>query len=922
VKKETNKKFNGLVASALAFGLLASPFGGFSAKAAEIHPTKVLSNDAFVKLQAENLAKAERVNRLEGATRYETAVEISKQGWESADTVIIVRGDDFADALAAAPLAYQYDAPILLTRTDELHTSTKQEIKRLGASHAIIVGGKSAVSKNVYKDLSTNLKLWVKRIDGATRFETAAAIAAELGNDTNQAVLVNGRNYADAISVAPYASKNGLPILLTETDGIPQATMEALKNVTDTILIGGNAAISEKVESAVNNPQRVGGETRFETALKIATELDQVKDSIFIATGRNFADALAGSVLAAKEDAPILLTEANELPAGVANLAEDKHVTILGGTSAVSENAIKPLIRYTLNIMHTNDTHANVDNATNKINVAKKMTAINTVRAQKPDALLLDAGDVFSGTLYFNEYKGLADLEFMKLAGYDAMTFGNHEFDLGTGVLADFVKDASFPFVSSNVNFTNDANLQTRFHNDVITDTPADGEIYDGIIKEVNGEKIGIFGLTTAETPTISSPGTGVDFENYINEAKESVAALKAQGVNKIVALTHIGYDDSLTWDNDLELAKQVEGIDVIVGGHTHSKLSEPVFDNTGDEPTVIVQANEYNKFLGTLDVTFDADGKVIVPKTTGKLLDISTYAEDAETAQILNTKYKPAISEKEKTVVGTAAVDLIGGNPPARTGETNLGNFIADGMLAKAKTINPDTVIAVQNGGGVRTTLNAGNITLADVFKVLPFGNALGIMDLTGDEIKAALEYSVKDAPNAFGGFLQVSGLKFTYDSSKPAGQKVQTIEVKGKDGSYTALDLTKHYYVATNVFTAKGGDGFTMFAKAYAEGRVSEPGFVDWEMFNDYIAAQPNKTVNPQVEGRIVNIVSQTVPADTFSGTAVSPKVYNGNVIVDVTGVTKLEYATVKGNLTLKGNTGVELSNVTVEGETFFED
>ncbi|MFL6560764.1 MAG: bifunctional metallophosphatase/5'-nucleotidase, partial [Bacillus sp. (in: firmicutes)] len=336
-------------------------------------------------------------------------------------------------------------------------------------------------------------------------------------------------------------------------------------------------------------------------------------------------------------------------------------------------------------------------------------------------------------------------------------------------------------------------------------------------------EKIGIFGLTTAETPTISSPGAGVTFEDYIQEAQKSVYALKAQGVNKIIALTHIGFDDSPVWDNDKVLAGAVEGIDVIVGGHSHTKLDAPFFDTSGVEPTAIVSANEYNKYLGTLDVTFDAAGKVIVPETTGKLLDIATFAEDAAIANILNTKYKPAIDAKKATIVGTAAVTLEGGNPLARTIETNLGNFVADGMLAKAKTINPNTLIALQNGGGVRTTLPAGNITLADVFKVLPFGNALGIMDLKGDEIKAALEYSVKDAPVAFGGFLQVSGLKFTYDSTKPVGQKVQTIEVKSQDGSYTALDLTKNYFVATNIFTAKGGDGFSMFAKAYGEGRVS---------------------------------------------------------------------------------------------------
>lgn len=171
--------------------------------------------------------------------------------------------------------------------------------------------------------------------------------------------------------------------------------------------------------------------------------------------------------------------------------------------------------------MHSNDTHSNVDNATNNINVAKKMTAIKSVRAEKPSALLLDAGDVFSGTLYFNEFKGLADLEFMNLAGYDAMTFGNHEFDVGTEVLSNFVKGASFPFVSANVDFTNDANLKSRFHNGLTTDNPKSGEIYNGIIKVVNGEKIGIFGLTTEETSVISSPGDGVVFKNYITEAKD-----------------------------------------------------------------------------------------------------------------------------------------------------------------------------------------------------------------------------------------------------------------------------------------------------------------------------------------------------------------------------------------------------------------
>jgi 2',3'-cyclic-nucleotide 2'-phosphodiesterase (5'-nucleotidase family) len=509
---------------------------------------------------------------------------------------------------------------------------------------------------------------------------------------------------------------------------------------------------------------------------------------------------------------------------------------------------VNPGKPFELTIMHTNDTHAHLDT------VAKRVSAIKQVRAESANTLLLDAGDVFSGTLYFNEYEGLADLEFMNLVGYDAMTFGNHEFDKGTATLANFVKDAQFPFVSANVDFKKDKNIR-KYSKNKFTSKPEDGEIYKGIVKEINGEKVGIFGLTTAETVDISSPGDDVEFTDYIEEAKAAVKAFEKRGINKIIALTHIGLNDG-GGDNDLTLAEAVDGIDVIVGGHTHVKLSEPVFVEAGKEPTVIVQANEYGKFLGTLDVKFNKNGKVI--EYAGELLDINSYSEDQEAAHILNTKYKPAVDEMKNTVIGTTSVDLVGGNPAARTGETNLGNLITDGMLAKAKTINPNTVIAVQNGGGIRTSVNAGDITMAKVLEVMPFGNSLAIMQLTGAEIKEALEHSVKDAPKASGGFLQVSGLKFTYDSSLPAGQRVQSVEVKEDGVNYVSLDLNKTYAVATNTFTAKGGDGYDVFGKAYSEGRVSEPGFVDWEIFTEYVNKQENKTVSPVVEGRIVDVAN----------------------------------------------------------------
>ncbi|WP_336990282.1 5'-nucleotidase C-terminal domain-containing protein [Bacillus infantis] len=571
---------------------------------------------------------------------------------------------------------------------------------------------------------------------------------------------------------------------------------------------------------------------------------------------------------------------------------------------------------YNLTVLHTNDTHAHLDN------VAKKITAINDERANHENSLLLDAGDVFSGTLYFNEYNGLADLEFMNMAGYDAMTFGNHEFDKGTEILAPFVEAADFPFVSANVDFSSDENLKDLF-NESVTSEPETGEIYNGIVKEINGEKVGIFGLTTAETVDISSPGEDVVFEDYVEEAEKAVEAFEAQGINKIIALTHIGFNDG-GGDNDLTLAKEVDGIDIIVGGHSHDKLAAPVLNETGPEPTVIVQANEYSSFLGTLDVTFDAYGKVI--GYAGELLDLSKYEENAEAKQILETKYKPKVQETQNKVIGSTDVALVGGNPAARTGETNLGNLITDGMLAKAKTINPETVIALQNGGGIRTSVPAGDVTLGKVLEVMPFGNALGIMKLKGSELKSALEHGVRQAPAANGGFLQISGMKFTYDSRKPAGERVLSVDVKGTDGNYTPLNNDQYYFVATNTFTAKGGDGFTSFEAAYKDGRVSEPGFVDWEIFKEYVEAQPNNKVSPTVEGRIIDKAlvqgPEEVNAAEFSGTEASPKVYNGDVLVDVTDVTTLQYAKVTGDLYLKGNAEVNLIHVTVDGETHLVD
>ena len=501
-----------------------------------------------------------------------------------------------------------------------------------------------------------------------------------------------------------------------------------------------------------------------------------------------------------------------------------------------------------LTLMHTNDTHANVAKA------PKLATAVKEIRAENPEALLLSAGDAFSGTLYFNEFEGQADLALMNYIGYDAMTFGNHEFDLGASAeghkaLSEFVKGAQFPFVSSNVDFSKDP-LFNGLQLGTVGEKIENGKIYDGIVKVIDGQKVGIFGLTTEETKDISSPGK-ITFSDYIEEAERMVAAFEAEGIHKIIALSHLGYDDNVAYDNDLKLAEEVDGIDIIVGGHTHTQLKEPKLVEK-DEPTLIVQAGQYSDLLGTLDVEFDYWGTIT--GYAGELVALKDKAEDAKAVELVKP-FKDKVTELQNQPIGTsAAVKLEGDRAVVRTQESNLGNLITDGMLAKAKSINPNTVIAVTNGGGIRASIDAGEITLGEVLTTMPFGNTLGIMNLKGSEIKAALEHSVSQAPAESGAFLHVSGMKFSYDSSKLAGERVVKVEVEGTDGTYTELDLTKNYFVATNTFTAKGGDGYTVFADAYAEGRVSEPGFVDYEMFVDYVTKF--ETIDPKVEGRIVDV------------------------------------------------------------------
>ncbi|RRJ65831.1 bifunctional metallophosphatase/5'-nucleotidase [Paenibacillus oralis] len=545
--------------------------------------------------------------------------------------------------------------------------------------------------------------------------------------------------------------------------------------------------------------------------------------------------------------------------------------TALGTPVSAAENA-SGSGEFQLRVLHTNDTHAHLDN------IGRRVTAVQEARTG--NTLLLDAGDVFSGTLYFNQFSGLADLYFMNAMKYDTMTFGNHEFDKGPAALAEFVKQAKFPFVSANVDFGTEPAL-SGMANSELGKPGEDGKIYPAVIKEIGSEKVGIIGLTTPESSVLSSPGPNIKFNDEVESAQKQVDALEAEGIDKIIVLSHLGYTV------DQELAEAVDGIDIIVGGHSHTQLDVPEVHNADTEPTLIVQTGEYNEHLGQLDVTFDDKG--VLTEWKGGLIDLNAQDDadnyvikgDAEAVAKL-AEYADPLEELKQTVVGESDVALDGERDSVRKQETNLGDLVADGMRSKVMSIvkEPDVkgYVTIQNGGGIRASIDAGDITLGELLTTMPFGNNLTALKMTGNEIIAALENGVSGVENGEGRFPQVSGLRFYYDSTKQpevvddvtgqktqSGQRIVKVQILNEDGTYSDIDPNGNYIVATNSYMAGGGDFYSSMKQAKDAGRFYELNLVDYEVFREYL--DKAGTVNLKTEGRITDLKGAALPAEAGS-------------------------------------------------------
>jgi len=501
-----------------------------------------------------------------------------------------------------------------------------------------------------------------------------------------------------------------------------------------------------------------------------------------------------------------------------------------------------------MTILHTNDFHSRVepvskydsgcsaeDNTEGKCfgGYARMVTAVAEARKRNPDALLVDGGDQFQGSLFYTYYKGEVAAEIMNNLQYDGMTVGNHEFDDGPEVLRGFMDNVSFPVLMSNADVSKEPMLANKLMRSTVV--------------EKAGEKIGLIGLTPENTSELASPGEFVTFSDPIAAVRGEVEALTEAGINKIVVLSHSGYR------TDLRVAAEVEGVDVIVGGHSNTLLSNTNERAAGPYPTMVgdtavVQAYAYGKYLGELQVEFDDDGKLT--KATGEpILIDGTIKENADIVARVSELAKP-LDEIRNKVVAAAAGVIEGNRDICRAQECAMGNLVADAMLDRVA--DQGVTVALANSGGLRASIDSGEITMGEVLTVLPFQNTLSTFDITGAGLMAALENGVSQVEEAAGRFPQVAGMKFTWDPNKAAadGRIVEAMVMQ--DGKWSALEEDKLYSVVTNNFVRGGGDGFEMFATDGQNAYDYGPGLE--EVVAEYLAK--GDAYKPYTDGRIVSV------------------------------------------------------------------
>jgi 5'-nucleotidase/UDP-sugar diphosphatase len=561
-----------------------------------------------------------------------------------------------------------------------------------------------------------------------------------------------------------------------------------------------------------------------------------------------------------------------------------------------------------MTILHINDHHSHLSAGTFTHNVAalglatknaanQPVTSVSVsyggfpmlaslfdqVAAQSVNPIKIHAGDAITGTLFYSLFNGAADAAMMNQICFDMFALGNHEFDSGDQGLVNFLDDLKSSACRTSVLAANVVPAATS--------PLKSGYLQPYIVREVQGQKVGFIGIDIADkTKNSSRPDTGTTFLNETTTAQKYIDELRAQGINKIVLVTHYQYD------NDKVLASQLSGVDVIVGGDSHTLLGGSTFtalgfNPAGDYPTqvtnkdgekvCVVQAWEYARVMGKLQVDFDAMGKVSsctgnaylpiadqfsythatgdvrklnatdafkVRQKLTKYPEVVVAVPDASTQNLLDI-YNAEVKVLEQLVIGMVAENLCLVRMPGESRSTicpasatsangsDISNIIAKAFLM----ITPNADIAIQNGGGVRTDIAAGSITFAQAVNVLPFNNTLVTMRLTGAQIKAVLEDALENSlrvGGSTGAYPYTSGLRYHVNASLTKGSRISNVEVNSRvAGSWAPINDATTYTIVTNDFIAKGQDGYTTLGDQFKAGNFVNTFTLYTQGFIDYI-------------------------------------------------------------------------------------
>ena len=461
-----------------------------------------------------------------------------------------------------------------------------------------------------------------------------------------------------------------------------------------------------------------------------------------------------------------------------------------------------------LRLLHVNDTHAFLAGIDDHMNacfeatdcrggLARISAAIRAARQEQDNIIALDAGDQFQGTLFYSVNKWPMIAAADALLPYDAITLGNHEFDEGCRELARFLEAKPLPVLAANLVPQQGCPL-------------AGSRIRPYLVRTVRGTRVGVIGLANDEVTELAAACPQTTFRDARTTLQRYVDELEAQGIRHIIAVTHLGLE------RDRELARSVNGVDVIVGGHTHTYLGPgskdgpyPIVEHAPDgSPVLVVTAARATRYLGDLSITFDAAGTPVAWTGGPRELVPALPQDEAMTRLVAN--YAESLERYRTEIVGRHNIQMPDGMEACRKGDCFSGLLTADAFLEYGRT--QGARLALVNGGGIRASLPAGDISRGDLLALHPFDGQVYVREYSGQQIREALEHAVSGPDGEGPQLLQVAGLTYEADTSRPAGQRLRSVHIVDEQGQRHALDPQRRYGVVLSDFLASGGDGFGM--------------------------------------------------------------------------------------------------------------